>query len=226
MAKIISVTSQQVWDILNSGRGLRVAAKQLGIAVTTAIRLRNEAPHLAKPTPINSHKKKPNPPVLLKGKGAPKSPILDPAIRALLEVPDITVPETVNKTSPKSLASGAYQRKLLAFFAPVLLPEVLNAIRRNVRVGDVQAQKLAADILGLTPKGGGINLFMNQQNVNQAKSEADSGRRVSGPTTPDEMFRLLAQEREQRRINAASGVIDLVATPSAEYEKDVLIQPE
>ncbi len=140
-------------------------------------------------------------------------------------IPDITVPETFSRATPKNLASGAYQRKLLTLFAPILIPELLNSLRINVRCGEAQAQKLAADVFGLTPsKGGGVNLFMNQQNINQGKPGSESTR-INGPTTPDEMFRQLATEREQRRINAGA-VIDLVATPIGEYDKDKLIQGE
>lgn len=145
-----------------------------------------------------------------KKKASPPAPALPP---------DLALPEKLAgaNVTARSLRNGAYQRKLLAFFAPYLLPEFFNSIRRNLHISDAQTQKLAAEIFGLTQTGkGGVNILVNQNNQNNAKAESASVSRTGQPTTPDEMFRMLSEEREQRK-QVRTRDIEFLPTPDAGY---------
>lgn len=143
-------------------------------------------------------------------KGKPSSEVTRPP------EPDILLPDKLAaaKVTAKALQKGSYQKKLLAFFAPVLLPELLNSIRRNLKISDTQTQKLAADIFGLTPKTGGFSINVNQQNVNSG-----GGRSVAedGCGSFEDIARVLAERREKRAAlpPAGSRIIEasVIATP-------------
>src|SRR5262245_42721546 len=57
---------------------------------------------------------------------------------------DIPLSESLQKmrVTPKKLASGQYQQKLIAFFAQHISPEFFNAVRRGVVDGDSNSLKL------------------------------------------------------------------------------------
>jgi len=116
-------------------------------------------------------------------------------------VPDLELPENLTrKVTPTALAKGTYQRKLLALFAPVIMPDLLNSIRRNLKLGDSQAQKLAAEVLGLTHKAPAVSLNLNQNNaqVNVRGGSADTDKSIGS-------FEDIARIIQDKRRNAIAG---------------------
>ena len=135
-----------------------------------------------------------------------------PAVEEDLKLPSAFLR---TKVGPRSIQSGSYQRRLLAIFAPVLGPALLNSLHRNLKIGDSRAQGLVAEILGMTSKSGPVvKVNVNQSNNNNARAESASISQSKSASSPDEIYPMLASEREQRRSLAPASIpIDLEATP-------------
>lgn len=135
-------------------------------------------------------------------------------------IPDLLMPEKLRNmnVTPNSLTKGIPQKKYLAWAFPALMEDLVNSIRRNLKTDKEQSQRLAAEMLGITGKAGGISINVNQTNNN--KAEAASFARSAGPTSVDDMLRQLAAERENRALSGQQmrPMIEVTATPSG-YEK-------
>lgn len=111
--------------------------------------------------------------------------------------PDLVLPEALSflKVTAKALSKGSYQQKVAAFFAPAALAEMMNGLYRECQAGNVAAMKLFAEIYGMTQKGGGVNVLVNQnnQNVNER-----SNRRDDGPMSFEQIARILEEEEQKR----------------------------
>lgn len=143
--------------------------------------------------------------------GRKKSPTLDTKPK---KQPDIVLPEKlagVNLTG-KSITSGAYQRKLLGFFAPHVLPKMFNSLMANLHAGDPRAIQQAGEMYQMLGGRSAVNVNVTQHNEN--KAEAISASASKGISSPDEMFRQLAQERQDRRtLGERLPALQIEATP-------------
>ena len=89
-------------------------------------------------------------------------------------LPDIVLPDKLNKTNvtARALQKGGYQKKLLQFFAPYLLPEAMNALRRAIHSDNMEAVKKTLEAYGiLTAPKGAMTIIAPQFN-NENKAEA------------------------------------------------------
>jgi hypothetical protein len=121
------------------------------------------------------------------------------------KLPDIKLPEKIvaQTVTGRSLGKGNYQKKILAAVAHILIPDMMNAIRRNLHIDDMAAAKLTAELYGMAgKKDAGIVLNVNQQNNNVAESRAsrDSG----GPMSFEHIQQILEEEEKARRAIPAS----------------------
>lgn len=147
--------------------------------------------------------------------GRKKRPTLD----TKQEDPDILLPDKLANANPtsKALTSGLYQRKLLAFFAPHVLPKMFNSLMKGLQSGDARAIQQAGELYQMLGGKGGVNVNVTQSNNN--KAEAVSASASKGISSPDEMFRQLAQERQERRtMGEKLPALQIEATP-VEYDE-------
>ena len=149
----------------------------------------------------NSHKKKSASPTL-----DGRKPIKD------IKLPDKISTRTV---TAKSLGKGTYQKAVLAAVAPILIPDMINSLRRNLHLNDMQAAKLTAEIFGMAgKKDAGIVLNVNQNNNNSAENHTH--RASDGPRSFEDIQRILEEEEKQRKaIPASFDVISFEPTPDA-----------
>jgi len=71
---------------------------------------------------------------------------------SLVKAPDpgIVVPEKFTKPiTTKSLESGRYQKKLLAFFAPLAVPKAFQALVKAIDEGNMTAIRHTFEMCGL-----------------------------------------------------------------------------
>jgi hypothetical protein len=132
---------------------------------------------------------------------------------------DIRLPEKIatRSVTAKSLGKGTYQKALLAAVAPILIPDMVNAIRRNLHLNDMQAAKLTAEIFGMAgKKDAGIVLNVNQQNNNVAESHAH--RASDGPRSFEDIQSILEEEEKRRKAIPASFEPVYDATPDSLIE--------
>lgn len=118
--------------------------------------------------------------------------------------------------SPRGISRGSYQRKLLAFFAPHIIPDLLNGIRRGIAANDSQALKLAAEIYQFTAKKGpAVTVNVEQNNDNRTAN-------LSGKVEPgelmtfEEMARVATDSARKRLMPGAAAVVEahpFIATP-------------
>ena len=134
-------------------------------------------------------------------------PVVDP----LVLPPSVAA----QKVTAKNIASGAYQSKLRALFAPQILPQLFRSLMAGIQSGDPVKMRQGWEIYQMLGGKGGVNINLQQNNVNQAANIP--GTRSKEVASPDDMFRMLAAERERRMLTAGRPVVDLVATP-VEYE--------
>ena len=154
-------------------------------------------------------KKKPTTSVLLKRKRAPS----------------IRLPEKLEamKVTPALLAGGNFQRKIQAHFAKPVLVKAFNAMIRNLDNDDSRAVHQALEVYGiLSGKRGDLNIVMNQSNQN---ASVGSVSRVKGVSTPDEIYRQLAEERQQRKLLPAADV-EFIATPVESFADETVAAEE
>ena len=152
---------------------------------------------MAKKTPITS--------VLLKRKRAPS----------------IRLPEKLEamKITPAHLAGGKFQQKIQAHFAKPVLVRAFNAMIRNLDNDDSRSVQQAMEVYGiLSGKRGDLNIVMNQSNQN---ASVGSVSRVKGATTPDEIYRQLAEERQQRKLLPAADV-EFIPTPVESFADETV----
>ena len=130
-------------------------------------------------------------------------------------VPDIPIPAKLTKQpAAQSVASGAYAKKIMAHCAPVLLPAMVNSLHRKIQADDMSANKLAAEIYRLMPtKAPLVNVTQTNDNrtatVNNDNRSGEFG-------TADEMFRLLAADREKRALGPAPREFEVLKISSSE----------
>jgi hypothetical protein len=143
------------------------------------------------------------------------------------DFPDLAIPDNLlnAKVTTRQLRNGTYQRKILAHFAPALLGEFINSVRRNLHLSNESTQRLTAEMFNFVGAKGGVNVMVNQQNTNTSESKAASASRSAGPSSPDEIFRMLAEEREHRQVSGRS-TIQFAPTPAAEFKDKLIDAPE
>jgi hypothetical protein len=141
----------------------------------------------------------------------------DPTLEGDLVLPDHLA--GMNVTS-KSLEKGSYQKKLLAWAAPHLFPEWINAVRRNLKLNEVQTMKLAAEVFGITKQANsGINVNVNQNN---AVINEQHNTKIDGPASFEEIARILAAEEHSRRLIPAAESVQFDPTPDGPGTPDVI----
>lgn len=136
------------------------------------------------------------------------------------KLPKVEIPDKLSSgVTVQALIKGQYQKKLLALFAPAVLPEMMNAVRRGLEGNDPAAVKIAAEMYSLlSGKTSGVNILVQQNNA-QDNRVANVSAKIPGEfSRPDDIYRALAQERESRLLNPAKSVIELQPTPL--YEKE------
>lgn len=120
------------------------------------------------------------------------------------------------KITSKSIASGSYQNAMRAACAPQVLLEYFRALVTGIKNVDPAIMRQAGEIYQMLGGKNGVNINLQQNNVNQTANVSAS--RDRGLSSPDDMFRMLAAEREQRLLSP-SRTVELVATPVS-YEKE------
>ena len=149
-------------------------------------------------------------------KAAP-SPTLDQTVDPLV----LPVSMAARKVTARSISNGSYQSALRAIFAPQILPQLFRSLMSGIQSGDPVKMRQGWEIYQMLGGKGGVNINLQQNNVNQtANVSASRSKEIS---SPDDMFRVLAEEREHRLLTAGRPVVDLVATP-VEYEGDKVRQ--
>ena len=90
-------------------------------------------------------------------------------------------------------------------------------------VNDSRSVQQAMEVYGiLSGKRGDLNIVMNQNNQN---ASVGSVSRVKGATTPDEIYRQLAEERQQRKLLPAADV-EFIATPVESFTDETIAAEE
>lgn len=99
------------------------------------------------------------------------------------------------RVTPKSLASGAYQQKMVAFFAQYITPEFFNAVRRGIRERDPQCLRLWAQMTNFiqSPQSG-FNLTVNQTNQTANIRQAQDDGHIK---SFEEITRMLQEKRQK-----------------------------
>lgn len=161
------------------------------------------------PTPISSAKSKSK-----TATGTPPAPI-----------PDLVIPGKLLKATPRQIENGAFQKRLLtSILIPLLGPDWVNGMRRNLRMNNTQTEKLMAEMYGMTSKSGGMQINVNQNSDNRTAVITRSTKEAG---SPDEIYRGLAAERERRKaVTQGAPTVQMVATPLGEYESDKPVQKE
>ena len=119
------------------------------------------------------------------------------------EIPEIRIPAALAKTqTTQAVASGSYAKKLKAHFSNVLLPSMFQSLHRQIESDSLPASKLVSEIYALQPQNKAPLVQVNQTNDNSRTSVKNDNRSVN-IATPDEMFRLLAADREKRALGPA-----------------------
>ena len=134
------------------------------------------------------------------------------------EPPPIYLPEKLanKQVTARALAKGNYQKAVLASVAHIILPDLMNSIRRNLHLNNTQTEKLVAEIFGIAGKpGAGIVLNVNQNNQNVADHSTRHG---DGPGSFEEIQAILEEEEKIRRAIPASFEPIYEATPDAVIE--------
>ncbi len=125
---------------------------------------------------------------------------------------EIALSDALLKTrvTAKNLASGLYQKKILAWFAPYIAPKLMNSILRGLQDDDPAARRLAAEMLNFVTSGkGNINIALSQTNQTaNVRAIADDGAIRSF----EDITRMLHEKRQrQALLPAAEPIYD--ATP-------------
>ncbi len=124
---------------------------------------------------------------------------------------EISLPEALMKTrvTPKNLASGIYQKKILAWFAPYIAPKLMNSILRGLQDDDPAARRLAAEMMNFVTTGkGSINIALSQTNQTaNVRQVADDGAFRSF----EDIQRMLHEKRQRLALLPAEPIYD--ATP-------------
>ena len=146
-----------------------------------------------------------------------RRPTLDAKTRKIPA--DIKLPEKIKtKTvTAKALGKGTYQKAILAAVAPILLPDMINSVRRNLHMDDMQAAKLVAEMFGMAGKrDAGIVLNVNQQNNSVAESHSHHS---GGPGSFEQIAKILEEEEQNRKaIPASFTPMAFDATPDSAIE--------
>ena len=130
--------------------------------------------------------------------------------------PPFEIPPSLaaRKVTANSIANGNYQNAMRAACAPQVLLEYFRSLVVGIKNVDPSIMRQAGEVYQMLG-GKGVNINLQQNNVNQTANVSAS--RDKGITSPDDMFRMLAAEREQRLLNPGR-TVDLVATPAG-YDK-------
>lgn len=130
---------------------------------------------------------------------------------------ELAIPDKLanGPVTPASLRKGRFQQQVAAFFAPQVLIKNFRALIKKIEDGDMKAIEQANQIYGLLQKtSGGTTVFVNQTNAQNNQQASVNEVRNPGPNSPDEIFRMLEAEREQRRLGK---VVEAEGTPTADY---------
>lgn len=128
------------------------------------------------------------------------------------------------KVTSSVLAVGAYQKKLLAFFAPLLLPKAFKALEGILEEGStapahvqLNAVEKTANIYGILEPKSAVSIINNTSvDARQLNIEAGEGG-ASGVRGFAAIARMRAEERDKRNQLQASGQsieATFIATPS------------
>jgi hypothetical protein len=180
-------------------------------------------PKAAKPKPAPKPKPTPKPAPPTKKPAEPKKAGSKPKPRVFAK--PLTIPSELKKTPTVSaIARGNYQNKVKTHYSTLMLVELMESIRTGLINGDAGAMKLASEIYAMTPgKGNGISVNVQQNNANQGGSAVAVAADAGKPKfrSPDEMFRQLAAEKEQRALSV--GPMEFTILPDAVEKPQPLI---
>lgn len=137
----------------------------------------------------------------------PKSPTVGRRKKRAIVLPDALLKA---KVTPANLASGAYQKKILAWCAPHIAPGLMNSIMRGLEDDDPAARRLSAEMLNFVASGkGNINIALSQTNqtanVGRGPADGDDARSF------EDMMRRLHEKRQHQALLPAGPIFD--ATP-------------
>jgi len=107
--------------------------------------------------------------------------------------PDISLPDGFlgknGSVGAKRLSKGTFQKKVMALFAPYLLPDALNALRRSIKDSDsLPAIRVALESFGvIQPARGAGNVFAPSVNVQTSAQAlaASKAAALPSPRTPE-----------------------------------------
>jgi hypothetical protein len=134
------------------------------------------------------------------------------------EIIPLVFPEKLStkRVTARNISNGIFQNELRAAVASQILPKLFQSLMNGVTAGDPVKMKQCWEVYQMLGGKNGLSINVNQNNVNQtANIESMRGKGVS---SPDDMFRMLAEERESRLLTAGKPVVELVATP-VEYDE-------
>lgn len=127
---------------------------------------------------------------------------------------DVSIPEKLAATAVTPRGLAAYRAKLHAFFAPHVLGEAYQAIRKAAIAGDLGAIDKIFKAYGVLADGkSGVNINVQQTNENRQLAVAPGSAGVRELTSPDAIYRQLAIEREQRALGPGRALLEAEATP-------------
>ena len=137
---------------------------------------------------------------------------------------DIPIPEVPAKLITRKVTTTLMNRGVIGnqvkahFYIPGAI-KFFKALLTNLEANDPRAIETAGKVFGFLADGKSGNTFNIQQtNANQARSEAGAvSQSKPGLGSPDEIYRMLAQERQER--SSGNRTIEYVATPII-YDKD------
>lgn len=126
------------------------------------------------------------------------------------------------KTTPRSIAEGNYQRKLLAQVLPQLGSEALNQLYQLVQEGNLGAITKALEATGFVQPKSGFSIINDNRVDNRSVVVDQRDGTTGGPVgrrSFEQIARGLAEVREERRLTA--GALSLTiesAEPTPERE--------
>jgi len=146
-----------------------------------------------------------------------KSPTLDKQQKVRT---DLILPPSLAamRSTPGKLASGKFQRAMMAFFATPAGAALFSGMIPEAESGNVAAARLLADIYQYTPQKPGMSISLTQNNANVAERR---GRDSDGPVSFEQIARILEEEDQNRKALPPALDVQFEATP-----EDVEGRPE
>lgn len=101
------------------------------------------------------------------------------------------------KISPKTLASGAYSKKVLAYLASVAIPQAMQDLMAQSAEGKTQATAKILEVFQILQSPKGLSIINDHRQVN-IDARGDTSGSVSEDRSFEHVARLLDETRERR----------------------------